>query len=135
LRAHAQDLDGVVRDEIRRTLVEELQMLNEETTRAARVLRYARHGGFREAVGSVLVASVCTLVPIGIARWALPSDTEISVLRTRRDELNANLRVLEQQGARIAWRHCGEDRRLCVRIDRKAPVYGEKADYFVVASN
>ncbi len=35
LRAHTQDLDSVVRDEIRRTLVEELQMLTAESTRAA----------------------------------------------------------------------------------------------------
>ena len=42
-------------------------------------------------------------------------------------------RRLEQQGGRIDWRHCGEAARLCVRVDRKAPTYGEKADYYVVA--
>jgi hypothetical protein len=39
---------------------------------------------------------------------------------------------LEQQGGRIDWRRCGDSRRLCVRIDRKAPTYGEKADYYVL---
>src|SRR5579863_7856981 len=34
LRAHTQDLDGVVRDEIRRTLVEELRALSAEAARA-----------------------------------------------------------------------------------------------------
>src|SRR6202171_6593087 len=39
LRAHTDDLDGVVRDEIRRTLIEELQMLTAESTRATQALR------------------------------------------------------------------------------------------------
>lgn len=43
LRAHTQDLDGVVRDEIRRTLVEELQAVTAESDRAARALRAMKH--------------------------------------------------------------------------------------------
>ena len=132
LRAHTQDLDGVVRDEIRRTLVEELQTLTAEAARAARVLEGIRGGGARTAAWSVAVAAVCTLVPIGIARWALPSAAEISGLRARRDELTANLSKLEQQGARIDWQRCGEAKRLCIRVDRKAPAYGEKGDYLVI---
>jgi hypothetical protein len=133
LRVHTQDLDGVVRDEIRRTLVEELQMLTAEAARATRVLERIRGGGLRTAAGSLAIAVLCTLVPIGIARWALPSAADISVLRARRDELSANISRLEQQGARIEWRRCGEANRLCVRIDRKAPAYGEKGDFLVIA--
>jgi hypothetical protein len=135
LRAHTQDLDSVVRDEIRRTLVEELQMLTTEAARAGRVLSKIQGGGARAAAWSVLAAVLCTVVPIGIARWALPSAAEISVLRARRDELSANLSKLEQQGARIDWRRCGEAKRLCVRVDRKAAAYGEKGDYFVIEGN
>jgi hypothetical protein len=133
LRAHTQDLDGVVRDEIRRTLVEELQMLTAEAARATRVLERIRGGGLRTAASSLAVAVLCTLVPIGIARWALPSAAEIAVLREQREELSANLNKLEQQGARIEWRRCGETNRLCIRVDRKAPAYGEKGDFFVIA--
>ena len=39
LRVHTQGLDMVVRDEIRRTLIEELQMLTVESKRASEVLR------------------------------------------------------------------------------------------------
>jgi hypothetical protein len=53
-------------------------------------------------------------------------------LRARREELAASVAKLEQQGGRIEWRRCGEARRLCVRVDRKAPSYGEKADYYVI---
>jgi hypothetical protein len=133
LRAHTQDLDGVVRDEIRRTLVEELRALTAEATRATRALEKIRGAGaMRGAVWSLAAAVLCTLVPIGVARWALPSAAEIASLRSRRDELTANLAKLEQQGGRIDWRRCGDARRLCVRVDRKAPTYGDKADYFVI---
>jgi hypothetical protein len=133
LRAHTQDLDGVVRDEIRRTLVEELQALTAEATRATRALEKIQgSGALRGAVLSGAAAVLCTLGPIGVARWALPSAAEIAVLRARRDDLSANLARLEQQGGRVDWRRCGEQRRLCVRVDRKAPTYGDKADYYVI---
>src|SRR5580692_6853792 len=45
LRAHTQDLDSVVRDEIRRTLVEELRALTAEATRATRALQKIRGAG------------------------------------------------------------------------------------------
>lgn len=132
LRAHTQDLDGVVRDEIRRTLVEELQTLTAEAARATRVMEKIRGGGVRGTAWSLAAAVLCTSVPIGIARWTLPSAADIASLRARRDELSANLSRLEQQGARVEWRKCGDAERLCVRVDRKAPAYGEKGDYFVI---
>jgi hypothetical protein len=77
-------------------------------------------------------AMLCGLVPIALARWALPSPADIAALRVRREELAANITKLELQGGRIEWRRCGEARRLCVRVDRNAQSYGEKADYFVL---
>jgi hypothetical protein len=133
LRAHTQGLDGVVRDEIRRTLVEELQRLTAETTRATRALEKMRHGVAWRGSGMNLGAAVlCALIPIGIARCALPSAADIAALRARRDELAAIVAQLEQQGGRIDWRRCGDAKRLCIRVDRKAPAYGEKADYYVI---
>jgi hypothetical protein len=133
LRAHTEDLDAVVRDEIRRTLVEELQMLTAETTRATRALAKLRGGtAWRGMVLSLSGAMLCGLVPIALARWALPSPADIAALRVRREELAANITKLELQGGRIEWRRCGEARRLCVRVDRNAQSYGEKADYFVL---
>ena len=46
LRAHTQDLDGVVREEIRRTLIEELREVTAESKRAAQALR-----GMKRAAG------------------------------------------------------------------------------------
>jgi hypothetical protein len=136
LRAHTQDLDGVVRDEIRRTLIEELQLLTSESTRCAEALQRMRRGsGFRGALWCLGVAVLCTATPVAIMRWTLPSEAELTALRARRDELSASVAVLERNGGRIDWRHCGEDSRLCVRVDRKAPAYGAKADYYVVAAH
>jgi hypothetical protein len=133
LRAHTQDLDSVVRDEIRRTLVEELQMLTAESTRATQSLqKLGRGAGRRGAVSSLMLMLIGALVPLGVARWALPSAAEVSSLRARRDELSVNVAKLEQLGGRIDWRRCGDSRRLCVRVDRKAPSYGEKSDYYVL---
>jgi len=134
LRVHTEELDGVVRDEIRRTLVEELQMLMAESTRAASILRRVGRGALvRGTLWSVVMAVLCTGIPAGIMRWALPSEAQIAALRTRRDELAASVATLERQGGRIDWRHCGATARLCIRVDRGAPAYGEKADYYVVA--
>jgi hypothetical protein len=133
LRAHTQDLDGVVRDEIRRTLVEELQMLTAESRRAAEVLgRIRRSIGLRVAVSIIAVAILCTGIPVAITRWLLPSESDIAGLQVRRDELTASIAALERRGGHIELRHCGETARLCVHVDRSAPAYGEKADYYIV---
>jgi hypothetical protein len=134
LRAHTRDLDGVVRDEIRRTLVEELQMLTAEAKRATEALRkIKRSATVRVGLWVIIIAVLCTGIPTAIMRWVLPSRTDISALQTRRDELAASVAALERRGGRIEWRHCGEGARLCIRVDRKAPAYGEKADFYVVA--
>jgi hypothetical protein len=134
LRAHTRDLDAVVRDEIRRTLIEELQSLWAESKRATEALQRIRRGAtVRAGLWSVVIAILCTGIPMAIMHWALPSGSEISALRARRDELSASVATLEGRGGRIDWRRCGERARLCVRVDRKAPTYGENADYFVVA--
>jgi hypothetical protein len=134
LRAHTRDLDAVVRDEIRRTLIEELQMLWGESKRVSEALqRIGRSATLRAGLWSIVTAILCTGIPLVIVRWALPSRPEIAALQARRDELSASVAILEGQGGRIDWRRCGEKARLCVRVDRKAPTYGEKSDYFVAA--
>ena len=134
LHAHTQDLDAVVRAEIRRTLIEEMQMLNAESKRTIDALKRIRPAAtLRGALWTIATALICTGVPSAIMWWTLPSATEIAALRARHDALSVNLENLERHGGRIVWRHCGETSRLCVRVDRNAPAYGEKADYFVVA--
>ena len=133
LRAHTQDLDGVVREEIRRTLIEELEELTVESRRAAQALKgMQRAANMRGLLWGLGLAILCTVIPGAIARWALPSASEIAALRSERDRLTVSLEHLEREGARIDWRHCGEAARLCVRVDRTAPRFGAEADYYVV---
>jgi hypothetical protein len=133
LQAHTQDLDSVVREEIRRTLAEELGELTTETQRAAQALGgMKRAASLRALTWSLVTAASSATIPFAIAHWALPSTADIESLRLRRDRLQENVARLEQRGGRIDWRHCGPDARLCVRIDKTAPTYGDKADYYVV---
>ena len=133
LRDHTRDLDGVVRDEIRRTLVDELQTLTAETARTIHALEKIRRGaGVRTTLGSLGLAVICTIAPIAVARLTLPSAAEVSALQSRHDELTVKVSRLEQRGGRIDLRQCGVALRLCVQVDLKAPRYGDKADYYVV---
>lgn len=133
LRTYMGGLDSIVRDEIRRTLVEEIQVLGEESRRAAESLRrLGRSANSRMALWSVGLTVVCSVVPMIAQWWFLPSQGEVTSLRSKRDELAASVARLEQRGGRIDLRHCGGTEHLCVRIDRAAPAYGEAGDYFVV---
>lgn len=133
LKAHTRDLDGVVRDEIRRTLLEELQLLHAETARAALALqKLARAASMRAMLWSLALASLAAAIPGTVLWWLTPSSAEVSALRAQRNELAHNLAELEQQGARIEWRRCGDNGRLCLRVDRAAPTYGPNADFYVV---
>ncbi len=133
LRAHTQDLDGIVREEIRRTLVDELQQLTAEGRRAAQALQgMKRAANLRVLLWSTGLAVLCTAIPSAIAHWLLPSRAEIAALRSERDRLAASVAALEQRGGRVDWRRCGDASRLCVRVERGAPTYGEKADYYIV---
>src|ERR1019366_5083329 len=74
LRAHTQDLDGLVREEIRRTLVDELKTLTAESDRAALALcKMKRAANMRGVIWTTGVAILCTAIPTAIARFALPS--------------------------------------------------------------
>jgi len=133
LTAHVRDLDDIVREEIRRTLVEELQVLGNDSRHAAELLRrVGRAANLRVTLWSIGITTLCSAIPLAEAWWILPSPTELAALRAKRAELASNVARLEQHGARIDLRRCGAAERLCVRIDRHAPAYGEAADYLVV---
>jgi hypothetical protein len=133
LLAHTQGLDDVVRDEIRRTLIEEFQALSAETDRAAASMSaMKRAANVRAIAWNLSVALLCTVIPGAIAHFAWPSKSEITGLRAQRDALAYNLAELERRGGKVDWRQCGSAARLCVRIDRKAPAYGKKGEEYLV---
>jgi hypothetical protein len=133
LREHTGALDGVVREEIRHTVVEELREVADDSRRAADSLRaLQRVASLRIAVWSLGIATLATGIPFGLAWWLLPARADIATLRLTRDQLNTSVELLSARGGRAAVRHCGPAQRLCVRVDRGAPAYGEAGDYFVI---
>jgi hypothetical protein len=133
LKAHVGELQGIAREEIRATLLEELHALGEDSRRAAETLRRLRHvADVRVALWTLGMAALACAAPLGIAWWVLPSRSEVSALGARRDALAAEIAHLDAQGARIELRHCGSAQRLCVRVDRKAGLFGDSGDFLVV---
>jgi hypothetical protein len=118
LKAHVSDLDDIVRD---------------ESARAAEALRRLRRSAnTRVVLWSVGLTLLCAALPMCGEWWLLPSQSELAALRSKRDDLAANVARLEQRGGRVDLRRCGGTDRLCVRVDRKAPAFGEAGDYLVV---
>lgn len=133
LREHAAGLDAIVRQEIRATLLEELQALEDDSRKAAEALRrLQRTANLRLIVWSAVVLSIACLLPSAIAWWLLPTRAEVDALGARRDELAANVARLSRQGGNLELRHCGATQRLCVRIERSAPPYGAAGDFLIV---
>jgi len=133
LREHAAGLDAIVREEVRATIVEEMQALAEDSVRASEALRrLGRAASWRFAAWSTVIVGLSALIPLALVQWWLPSHAEVAALAARRDQLTANLRQLAEEGGQIEIRRCGRAQRLCVRIDRGAPAYGESADFRIL---
>ena len=136
LAAHTRDLDAIVREEIRRTLAEELGSLASESRGAAQSLkRLRRAANLRTFLWVLAAAAACAAIAMGEAWWLIPSPKELTALRARRDALAASVARLQRQGGSIDLRRCGPRARLCVRVDRHAPAYGKDADYLIVNGN
>lgn len=133
LKTHVSGLEGIAREEIRNTLIEELRALGEDSQRAAETLRRLRHAAnLRVALWTLGMATLSCAVPLGAAWWVLPSRGDIAALSARRDALERVVGSLTQQGGVAQLNRCGAARRLCVRVDRSAGVFGEAGDFLVV---
>ena len=133
LKAATSDLAAVVREEVHRVVMEELHSLAADSKRASDALHAARRAAnARALVWSIAMTLLCSAIPLGLACWVIPSRAEIAALRARRDELVTRIANLQERGGRIDLRRCGDGARLCVRVDRKAPMYGEQSDYLIV---
>ena len=125
-------VEAVVRGQIRSAVVEEMKIVQAETQRAVEALqRVKRAANARVTLWTLGLTSVSAGVALFVAWWVLPTPAEIAALRTERDELTSSVAVLNQRGARADLRRCGTGH-LCVRVDLKAPRYGESSDYLII---
>lgn len=133
LKAHVTGLESIAREEIRSTMIEELRALGEDSQRAAETLRRLRHAAnLRVALWTLGMASLSCAVPLAAAWWLLPSRGDIAALSARREALERVVGNLTQQGGQTQLNRCGTARRLCVRVDRSAGVFGEAGDFLIV---
>lgn len=133
LEAHTKGLDAVVRSEIRETFTVECVALEEEIQKTAAALRrLQRILDRRAAAWTVAIVALLGSALIGAIEYAVPSVADIQKLRSERAALSLQLRHLADAGARLELRRCGDQARLCVRVDRSAPSYGAAADFLVV---
>ena len=132
LNKQAQGLEAVVRDQIQRALADGLRTLRAETQSAVEALqRVRRAGNARTAFWTLGVTATAAAIALFVAWWVLPTPAEIGALRAEREELTRNIANLNQRGARADLRRCGTGR-LCVRVDLRAPRYGDSSDYLVI---
>jgi hypothetical protein len=127
LDTRSRDLDSSVGDAVQRAFLDAAGL-----RAAERLSQIHRATGMRFALWAFGVVSCCSLVP-AVASWVLmPSRTQMTQARQNLDQLSAGIARLSREGGRIELRRCGEANRLCVRVDRKAPFYGENSDYAVL---
>jgi hypothetical protein len=110
-----------------------MQSLGEDSRCAAEALRRLRRAAsLRVALWSVSMATLSAAASCAVAWWLLPARGDITALSAEHDRLTANIARLSQQGGRLELRRCGSTQRLCVRVDRSAPSYGEAAEFLVI---
>ena len=133
LQSHTAGLDEVVRDAVRRTVTAEYAALADHCNEVIEsIRRLGRAATLRSLwTGAVLAIAPGVIVLAAVQYW-LPSQSQIAALRTQQSILQENVTRLAQIGGRIDVRHCGDGGRLCVRVDRHAPIFGEHSDYFVI---
>jgi hypothetical protein len=131
LSQHTQSMEGAVRDQIQRALVDALKTVHTEAQRAVEALqKISRAANARVMLWTLGLTATSAAIALFVAWWVLPTPAEIGRLRTERDELASNIAVLNQRGARADLRRCGAGR-VCVRVDLSAPRYGQSSDYMV----
>lgn len=127
LDSRSRDLDTTVGDAVQRALADTAGRHAVGT-----LSQMHRATGRHFARWSIGVVSACALVPTLLSWALLPSRAQMLQARQALEQLNAGVAQLSRQGGRIELRRCGEANRLCVRVDRKAPLYGENADFMVL---
>jgi len=127
LDSRSRALDTTLGEAVQRALMEAAGIRATE-----KLSQMHRATGVRFARWSFGVVSACALVPAILSWVLLPSPAQVMQTRQTVQQLSAGVAQLSREGGRIDLRHCGERNRLCVRVERKAPFYGETGDYMIL---
>jgi hypothetical protein len=119
-------------DQIQTALGEALEPVHMQAQGVVEALQRAkRAANLRSALWTVGITAPAAAIALFVAWCVLPTQAQVNGLRTERDELASNIAALDHRGARADIRRCGAGR-LCVRVDLKAPRYGEGSDYLII---
>ncbi|HTC43814.1 MAG TPA: hypothetical protein VK696_02075 [Steroidobacteraceae bacterium] len=127
LDSRARDLDSSLGEAVQRAFMDAAGL-----RAAERLTQVHRATGLHFARWSLAIVSACALVPAALSWMLMPSRAQLLQARQTADQLSAQVARLSGEGGRIDLQHCGEAKRLCVRVDRKSPFYGANADYMVL---
>jgi hypothetical protein len=123
----ARSLDSTLGEAVQRAFMDAAGL------RAAQKLSQVhRATGVRFARWSIGIVSVCAIVPTILSWMLMPSPGQLLQARQTAAQLSARVAQLAGEGGRMELKHCGAKNRLCVRVDRKSPLYGDGADYMIV---
>jgi hypothetical protein len=127
LDTRSRDLDSTLEEAVQRAFMEAAGLRAAET-----LSQVHRATGVRFARWSFGIVTACALVPTVLSWMLMPSPVQMLQARQTLQQLSVRVAQLSTEGGRIDLRHCGAVKRLCVRVDRKAPFFGDSADYMVV---
>jgi hypothetical protein len=127
LETRSRDLDAAVGEAVQRALLQPASMQASE-----KLLQMHRASAVRFARWTFGVVSGCALLPALLSWMLMPSRSQLLQARHTYDELTIAVAQLAREGGRIELKHCGAKSRLCVRVDRKSPFYGESGDFVVI---
>jgi hypothetical protein len=133
LQDHTAGLDDVVREAVRRTIVAEFGALSQHCSQAIDSVRRAGRAATLRSLwtGAILTGAIAGIAILAV-RYCVPSRAQIAALKLQQTILQDNIERLSQGGGRVDLQRCGETHRLCVRVDRHAPSFGQHGDYLVV---
>jgi hypothetical protein len=127
LDSRARDFDSTVGEAVQRAFMDAAGL------RAAQKLsQLHRATGIRFARWSFGIVGACALIPTVLSWMLMPSPGQVQQARQTLEQLSVRTAQLYREGGRMDIKHCGAASRLCVRIDRRSPVYGESSDYMIV---
>jgi hypothetical protein len=127
LETRSRDQDAAVGEAVQRAFLQPAGIHATE-----KLVQLHRASAVRFARWSFGVVSGCALVPALLSWMLMPSRSQLLQARHTYDELTAAIAQLSREGGRIEVKHCGAKNRLCVRVDRKSPLYGESGDFMVI---
>jgi hypothetical protein len=119
-------------DQVRRALSEAFEPVHEQTQSVVETLQRAkRAANLWTAFWTLGITASTSGIAVFVAWYVLPTPADIAALRAERDELAGSIAALDQRGGRADIRQCGTGH-VCVRVDVKAPRFGQNSDYLII---